>query len=67
MLSRVFKGHNLSIKFSCRITLACDGGGSGRCEKGSPAVFEALTLAATIRAAVKSGWAVNDHVKCPFC
>jgi hypothetical protein len=57
----------LSIKVSYRTTLACDGGGAGHCEKGSLAIFESPTMAATIRAAVKSGWAVNDQAKCPFC
>lgn len=57
----------MSIKVSYRTTLACDGGGAGHCEKQSSAIFESLTMAATIRAAVKSGWAVNDQATCPLC
>jgi hypothetical protein len=57
----------LSIKVSYRTTLACDGGGAGDCVKESSAVFESSTVAATIRAAVRSGWAVSDQATCPSC
>lgn len=57
----------MSIKVSYRTTVACDGGGAEHCEKRSFATFEFPTMAATIRAAVKSGWAVNDQARCPFC
>ncbi|MET4143770.1 hypothetical protein [Arthrobacter sp. UYCo732] len=57
----------MSIKVSYRTTLTCDGGGAGLCGKGSLAVFDSPTMAATIRAAVKSGWVVSDQAKCPFC
>jgi hypothetical protein len=57
----------MSIKVSYRTTVACDGGGAGHCVTGSLATFESPTMAATIRAALRSGWSVSDHAKCPFC
>lgn len=62
-----FRGGRLSISVSCRTTFSCDGGGSGHCISASSAIFEFSTLAATIRAAVSSGWNVSDVVTCPNC
>ncbi|QOT19516.1 hypothetical protein [Paenarthrobacter sp. YJN-5] len=57
----------MSIEVSYRTTLAGDGCVSGTCLRSSFATFEAITIAATVRAAQRSGWAITDEATCPFC
>lgn len=61
------EGGSMSIKVSYQPTVSCGGGGVGRCVHGSSAMFESPTLAASIRAAVRSGWAVSDVADRPHC